>query len=304
MSVVKPPFAYFGGKSTVTPVIWERFGSVYNYVEPFFGSGSVLLGRPHPAQHEVVNDIDCNLVNFWRAVRFDHQFVARTVDHPISEIDFNARKKVIRSQQKRLKNLLESSPESYDSKLAGYWIWCVNLAIGGTPAILTRMHTKPVAQGHGLLGRTQNKFTWLELLHDRLVNVRVYCGQWSRVVTPAMLWPSTHPELPVGIFMDPPYDDEKVSRQLYVEHRDSVADGAREWAIKNGCNPSLRICLASYDNLTMPSDWECVRWSTRGGLANLKGATELDRVATRSRECLWFSPHCLKPSQQLTLGVL
>jgi DNA adenine methylase len=41
--------AYFGGKSRVAPQVWERFGDVANYVEPFAGSLAVLLGRPTDA---------------------------------------------------------------------------------------------------------------------------------------------------------------------------------------------------------------------------------------------------------------
>ncbi len=38
-------------------LVWERFGDVPNSVEPFFGGGSVLLGRPHAARVETVNDL-------------------------------------------------------------------------------------------------------------------------------------------------------------------------------------------------------------------------------------------------------
>ena len=44
---LKAPFPYFGGKSTIAHLVWERFGRVNNYVEPFFGSGAVLLKRRH-----------------------------------------------------------------------------------------------------------------------------------------------------------------------------------------------------------------------------------------------------------------
>ena len=37
--------------------MWERFGTVQNYVEPFFGSGRVLLGCPRPLA-ETANDAD------------------------------------------------------------------------------------------------------------------------------------------------------------------------------------------------------------------------------------------------------
>ena len=37
---MKAPFPWFGGKSKVSSIVWERFGDVQNYVEPFFGSGN------------------------------------------------------------------------------------------------------------------------------------------------------------------------------------------------------------------------------------------------------------------------
>ncbi|MGB9619722.1 MAG: DNA adenine methylase [Armatimonadota bacterium] len=60
--MLKAPFPYFGGKSKIAPLVWSRLGNVKNYVEPFFGSGAVLLARPD--EHcwwdkiETVNDKD------------------------------------------------------------------------------------------------------------------------------------------------------------------------------------------------------------------------------------------------------
>ncbi len=45
VTTLKAPFPWFGGKSKVASLVWERFGDVQNYVEPFFGSGAVLLNR-------------------------------------------------------------------------------------------------------------------------------------------------------------------------------------------------------------------------------------------------------------------
>jgi site-specific DNA-adenine methylase len=71
MTELKAPFPYFGGKSRVAAKIWTRFGDVQNYVEPFFGSGAVLLARPTPfTGPETVNDADGFLVNFWRSIKF------------------------------------------------------------------------------------------------------------------------------------------------------------------------------------------------------------------------------------------
>lgn len=42
--LLKAPFPYFGGKSGAVAQVWEAFGDVKNYVEPFMGSAAMLLG--------------------------------------------------------------------------------------------------------------------------------------------------------------------------------------------------------------------------------------------------------------------
>jgi DNA adenine methylase len=42
-ATLKAPFPWFGGKSIIAPEVWERFGNVQNFVEPFAGSLAVLL---------------------------------------------------------------------------------------------------------------------------------------------------------------------------------------------------------------------------------------------------------------------
>lgn len=68
--VLKSPYPYFGGKSKVAGIIWQRFGKVERYIEPFFGSGAVLLANPHWREtSEIVNDRDHFIANCWRAIR-------------------------------------------------------------------------------------------------------------------------------------------------------------------------------------------------------------------------------------------
>lgn len=88
---LKAPFPYFGGKSVVAPLVWARLGDVANFVEPFFGSGACLLGRPHLPRTETVNDADGYLANFWRAVQTAPEAVARYADWPVNECDLHAR---------------------------------------------------------------------------------------------------------------------------------------------------------------------------------------------------------------------
>lgn len=63
-----PPFAYYGGKTTIAPRIAELLPAHRHYVEPFAGSLAVLLAKA-PALFETVNDLDGHLMTFWRVLR-------------------------------------------------------------------------------------------------------------------------------------------------------------------------------------------------------------------------------------------
>ena len=124
MSALHAPFPWFGGKRRVAPEVWERFGDVPNYVEPFFGSGAVLLGRPakHAAKIETVNDLDGFVANFWRSVAHDPEATARWADWPVVEADLNARHAYLVSQRETLLRRLEGDPDYFDARLAGWWV--------------------------------------------------------------------------------------------------------------------------------------------------------------------------------------
>ena len=125
------PFPWFGGKSKVAPVVWERFGEVTNYVEPYFGSGAVLLGRPLPFHgSETVNDADGFVANFWRALQHEPEQVARYADYPVNECDQHARHAWLVARRTDLTRRLEGDPDYYDAKIAGWWVWGICCWIG------------------------------------------------------------------------------------------------------------------------------------------------------------------------------
>lgn len=65
---MKPPMPYFGGKSTLAPAIAALLPAHQHYVEPYGGSLAVLLAK-RPSAMETVNDLDGDLVLFWRLLR-------------------------------------------------------------------------------------------------------------------------------------------------------------------------------------------------------------------------------------------
>jgi site-specific DNA-adenine methylase len=130
---VKSPFPWFGGKRRVAPWVWDAFGDVDNYVEPFAGSLAVLLQRPayHNGQAETVNDADQYLANFWRALINDPEAVAADANWPVNETDLFARHLwLVNTGREILAAGMEADPDFYDPKIAGWWVWGINAWIG------------------------------------------------------------------------------------------------------------------------------------------------------------------------------
>ncbi|RPK76382.1 D12 class N6 adenine-specific DNA methyltransferase [Streptomyces sp. ADI97-07] len=65
---VKSPVPYFGGKQRLAPWIVSQLPEHDHYVEPFAGGLSVLMAKA-PSRMETVNDLDGELMTFWRVLR-------------------------------------------------------------------------------------------------------------------------------------------------------------------------------------------------------------------------------------------
>lgn len=308
---MKSPYPYFGGKSSIASIVWERFGSIENYVEPFFGSGAVLLAKEKPVNIETVNDMNVWLVNFWRAVVNDPKGVAKHADYPVSEIDIHARgdwlfyRPLVDDFVKNIRN----DPDYFDSKSAAWWVYGMSWAFSGSwgkKKVSFRGKRKVSKSRPGIGSKKRGLYnldgeydsieTYLSALCSRLKETRIMSGDWSRVVVPSI---TTGLGL-TGVFLDPPYAQVGRNDKLYGENDDlKISSQVRRWCIENGENKLLRIALAGYDvEHKMPDNWEIVDWKAQGGMGNTGEGRGKDNA---KRERLWFSPHCLQPATLFSL---
>ena len=323
--MIRSPFIWFGGKSKVAPVVWEALGDVEHYVEPFFGSGAVLLARPHAAKCETVNDADGLLANFWRAVAADPDTTAQHAANPVNEADLHARHLWLVNAKDGITERLMADPEWFDAKAAGWWVWGLNCWIGGgfcsgdgpwvnDGGVFTKRGTGkgvnrqlphlgstgqgvnrqlPHLGGTGKGDRQAFLADWFCELRARLAEVRVACGDWSRVCGNSVLRSAGGM---TGVFLDPPYDL-TMRTAVYANESGCSAD-VLKWCAENGANPMLRIVLAGYDgehNTLEAQGWRCHAWKAAGGYGGGRGDRG-EENATKER--LWFSPHCLDYQKQ------
>ena len=327
MELMKAPFPWFGGKRTVAADIWARIGDVPNYVEPFFGSGAVLLSRPQAGKTESINDKDRFVANFWRAVQHDPEAVAHHLDWPVNEVDLTARHLWLLNEGASILAKCDGNADFFDAKVAGWWCWgacswigsgwCSGKGpwlwdadagdwsklphLGDTGRGINRQlpHLGNAGMGinrklpHlGSAGMGSAVLAWIEALAARLRRVRVCCGDWERVCGPSV----THSHGLTGIFLDPPYSDTAGRTEgLYATDSLTVAHDAREWAIAEGRNPLMRIAFSGYDGEhEFPKDWDCVAWKARGGFGSQ--GDSIGR-ANAGRERIWYSPACISTDQ-------
>ena len=309
--MLKAPYPYFGGKSRAVELVWHAFGTeCRNYVEPFFGSGAMLLGAPKPLTRrtETVNDLDCMIANFWRAVRADPEAVARYAVNPVIEVDMHARHGWLLRQKPALRELMEH-PDRYDAKIAGWWLWgaCASIGDGwcagdgawrldesgaivkkeGGDGFSKQMPNIGTLRGIFRLSGGGDRLAYvtrlMRELQSRLQNVSVTCGDWMRVMTKAI----TTGKYLTAIFLDPPY--ERGNYQYDGGTDRNVAHDVRAWCIENGDNPLLRIALCGYDgdhDELLNHGWDKRYWKAKNGYAK---KSELWKG-----EAIWFSPHCHK----------
>src|ERR1700679_225442 len=73
---MRGPINYIGGKNRLAKTIIERIPDHLTYIEPFSGGAQVFFHKPR-SRIEVLNDLDSQLVNFYRVCQCHHEELIR-----------------------------------------------------------------------------------------------------------------------------------------------------------------------------------------------------------------------------------
>src|ERR1700691_4532478 len=85
------PLKSLGGKHYLAQQIVALMPQHLHYVEPYFGGGAVLFAKPHEGISEVANDLNGDLMNFWRILQDKKgfaEFKRRMEAVPFSEVEW------------------------------------------------------------------------------------------------------------------------------------------------------------------------------------------------------------------------
>lgn len=269
----------------------------------------MLLGAPDGKRVETINDFDGFVANFWRAVAHDPDAVAHHADWPCNEVDLFARHSWLVRNRDNLTDRLHGDPEWFDAKIAGWWCWgsCNWIGTGWCSGdgpwihdgatIVDGRQLPHLSAGQGInrklphlgdagRGRREFIFAWMAALHERLRDVRVTCGDWTRVLKDSV----TVRHGLTAVFLDPPYSSGEMDYSAGGMGL-GIAEAVRAWCVKNGSNIQLRIVLCGHagehDEL-LAHGWGVRKWTARKGYALTDEA-----VANSASETIWCSPACV-----------
>lgn len=219
---LSPPFSYYGGKTTLAPTIASLLPAHEHYVEPFAGSLAVLLAKK-PSRAETVNDLDGDLMNFWRVLRDRSEELERACSlTPHSRAELAMAKDLDVSDDleraRRVFTLLTQS-RSHSLRPSGWWYR--KAPAGHAPADYLDSYRKRLA---GVAGRL--KLVTLES-RDALAVIRDYGSEQS-----------------VCLYVDPPYLGTTRATNYRVEMTADDAHVALADAL-NECQAS--VVLSGYD---------------------------------------------------------
>lgn len=302
MKKLRLPFTYFGGKAAISDVIWKHLGDPKCYIEPFLGSGAVLLNRPSfkGNRTEIVNDNWGLLVNFWRAMKYEPQEVYDGMEFPAAHDELMARAYFCFTEGKtRIASIL-GDPGGYDILTAKYWGYIMR---HGAARVITSENgawkweegawtpsgsdigTDKIAILHAYMegGRVVNPpYPQYDEIHKRLKDVIIYNRDAVDVLA-GMEGVMTRGT--TGIFLDPPYRDLDHTWDGGVYHDNATAEvipRMLDWVLKNEQNPNVRIVIAGFKgDYPELAHWNHVMWDKHPGMS---------KHGKNSQECLLLSP--------------
>jgi DNA adenine methylase len=188
--MLNSPFKWVGGKSRLRKYIIDMLPNHTCYVEPFAGAAWVLFGKPR-SDVEILNDIDQDLVMFFRVVKDKPEELLASFEWDL----------VSRAEFERLASL--DSSQLSDLERAHRFYYLIMAGWGGE-LNYPRFQTSITDGGHGnrLIGALKTLRQRLQPIHERLRTVIIENLDWRECI-------DRYDRVGTVMYVDPPYPGNK-----------------------------------------------------------------------------------------------
>lgn len=187
--------AWIGGKKLLRKTIIEKFPTdMERYIEVFGGAGWVLFGKEPKKQFEVFNDMDGDLINLYRCIKYHCQELQRELEWVL----------LSREQFFDYKNQLESRGLTDIQRAARYFL-VIKLSFGADRKSFG-IHTRGVAR----------TIAYLEKVKERLQDVVIENRDFEKII-------KTYDRPEALFYLDPPY----LGTEKFYENPFTIEDHKR-----------------------------------------------------------------------------
>ncbi len=232
--MINSPIKWVGGKSRLRKQIVNLLPPHTCYVEPFAGAAWVLFAK-QPSDVEILNDLDQELINFFRVVR----------EKPEELIRSFAWQLVSRAEFDRLANL---NPAQLTDVQRAHRFYYIIMAGWGGELDYPRFQTSITDGGHGnrLIGALKTLRERLKPVHERLQTVIIENLDWQECID-RYDRPST------VMYVDPPYPGNKCNyahnMREWADHyllAERLSRARCKWILSSYDMPEIRHLFADY----------------------------------------------------------
>jgi len=230
--MINSPFRWVGGKSRLRKYVIERLPVHTCYVEPFAGAAWVLFGKS-PSDVEVLNDIDQELVNFFRVVKEQPEELIQSFEWEL----------VSRAEFERLAALDTTDLSTIQRAHRFYYLI---MAGWGGELYSPRFQTSIADGGHGnrLFGALQTLRKRLTPVYERLQTVIIENLDWQECI-------NRYDRVGAVMYIDPPYPGNKCNYvhnmrewEAHVLLAQRLAKTRCHWILSSYDTPEIRALFA------------------------------------------------------------
>lgn len=246
------PIKWVGGKSRLRKKIISLLPPHTCYVEPFAGAAWVLFAKP-PSDVEVLNDIDQDLINFFRVVRENpEEFIASFELELVSRAEFE-----------RLAGL--DTSQLTDIQRAHRFYYLIMASWGGEYNY-PRFQTSISDGGHGnrLFGALETLRERIMPVYKRLHNVIIENLDWQECI-------DRYDRPNALMYVDPPYPDNGCNYVYNMREKE-----AHEILAARLKRAQCKWILSSYDTSyvrTLFEEYYIVPVQSSSGMSTEKNST-------------------------------
>lgn len=282
--ITAPAIRYHGGKFRLAPWILQHFPAHQIYVEPFGGAAGVLIQKPR-AYSEIYNDLDGEMVNFFRVVRdagLRRQLVEACVLTPYARAEFDLAWEPAQDPLERARRLVVRAQMGFGS--AG--------ATKGTTGFRIDTKREYETAQHVWAQYPSN----LEALGQRMTGVLIEHRPAIEVI-PA------HDTAQTLFYVDPPYVHDtrcRVSMGTDRGYRHEMTDADHVALLEALQAVQGMVILSGYPHPLYDETLASHGWSRLDKRARISGG----RGTALRTECIWLNPACQAARQMVQLRMV